>query len=112
MSPFLVLLFIIPGSIMLFLGKYIGKTQYVEVLKQYNDKKTYDRPALAAYVKKLMMVTGAITVTFSLISIILSLFIKDVDFVYYYLVLYAIITIHYIIKLRFSCKKFEIKETL
>lgn len=110
MSPFLVLLFVIPGAIMLLLGKYIGKTAYVEILKQYDDKKTYDRPGLAAYVKRLMVVTGGLTIGFSLISLVLSFLVEGVDFVYYYLVVYALITVHYIIKLRFSCKKFEIKE--
>jgi len=110
MSPFLVLLFIIPGSIMLLLGMYIGKTQYVEVLKQYDQKKSYKRPELAVYIKRLMMGTGGLTVILSLISLLLSFIVDGIDFVYIYLVVYAVITAHYIIKLRFACKKFEIKE--
>lgn len=110
MSPFLLLLFVIPGVIIFFLGRYIGNTGYVEVLKQYNEKKQYDKEGLTTYVYKLMTLTGGLTVITSIVAVILALLIKSVDFITIHILIYVIITLQYIIRLRFSCRKFEIKE--
>ena len=110
MNRFLVLLFIIPGIVIFLLGKYIGKTGYVEVLKSYNNKLNYDKEGLTDYVTKLMTLTSFLTIGLSLLSLILNYLIKSIDFVFVYLIVYTVLTVHYMIKLRFSCKKFEIKE--
>lgn len=110
MSPFLILIFIVPSLIIFFLGRYIGKTQYVEVIKNYDEKKNYDKEALSKYVEQLMFLTSVISITACLISFILAWIITAIDFVMIYLIIYAVVTIQYMIRLRFACKKFEIKE--
>lgn len=95
---------------MILLGRYIGKTKYVEILKHYDEKKKYDKEALALYIKRLMVFTGGATVFLSLLSFILSWVVSDIDLAYLFLILYALLTIRYIIVLRFACKKFEKKE--
>jgi phosphotransferase system glucose/maltose/N-acetylglucosamine-specific IIC component len=92
---------------MVLLGRYIGKTNYVEILKHYDDKKEYNKEALASYIKRLMVFTGSATVLLSLLSFSLSWIVSDVDVAYLFLILYALLTIRYIIVLRFACKKFE-----
>lgn len=111
MSSLIVFAFMIPGIILFFLGRYIGHTGYVEILKQYNEKKVYDKEALTHYVKQLMMITGILTFVSSLGSGIVSIITKNEWVGIYFLAFYVIITFHYVIRLRFSCKKFEIKET-
>jgi len=110
MSPFLILIFLVPSIIIFFLGRYIGKTQYVEVLKNYDDKKNYDKEALTKYVEKLMFITSVSTVVSCVVCFILAWIVTSVDFVTVFLVIYALITLQYVIRLRFSCKKYEIKE--
>jgi len=109
MSPFIILIFIVPGAIMFFLGLYIGKTGYVEVLKGYNEKLNYDRVGLTQYAKKLMSLTGLVTVVLCILFFILSIVIDPI-LVSVFLILYAVITMQYVIRLKFSCRKFEIKE--
>lgn len=108
MSPFLVLIFIVPGLIILFLGRYIGKTGYIEVLKSYNEKKKYNREGLTIYIKKLMMSTGLVTIVSSIITFIAALISKNEMIIGVFLLVYSGITIQYIIRLRRSCKKFEV----
>lgn len=106
MSTFIILLFIIPGVLIFFLGKYIVKTGYVEVLKEYNDKYKYDRDGLKNYAGKLMVFTGLSTIILSVTSFVLAIIIKSVDVKSYFLIVYVLLMIRYIIKLKFSCKKF------
>lgn len=108
MSPFLILIFMIPGLIIFFLGRYIGKTGYIEILKSYNEKKNYDKDGLKNYVKRLMMGTGVTTVITALIAFVIAIVSTDEMVIGVYLLMYSAITIHYIIKLRRSCKKFEV----
>jgi len=110
MSPFLILMFLAPSAIIFFLGRYIGKTQYVEVIKNYDEKKNYDKEALSKHVEQLMFLTSVVSATACIMSFILAWLIKSIDFVMIYLVIYAIVTIQYMIRLRFACRKFEIKE--
>lgn len=110
MSPFLILMFLVPSGIIFFLGRYIGKTHYVEVIKNYDEKKKYDKEALSKHVEQLMFLTSVVSATACVMSFILAWFIKSIDFVMIYLVIYAIVTIQYMIRLRFACRKFEIKE--
>jgi Flp pilus assembly protein TadB len=109
MKPYIALLFIIPAVIQYILGRYIRNTGYVEILKQYDDKKQYNREGLRAYVAKLMMMTGLLTIGLAIVSFVLALFF-DVIIILGFLVIYAVMNINYVIRLRFSCKKFEIKE--
>lgn len=108
MSPLLLLIFIVPSTIIFVLGRYIGNTGYIEVLKSYDDKKLYDKEKLSEYVRKLMYFTSISTVISCLISVGLAYLINKDVMISVFLVVYALITIHYIIKLRLSCRKFEI----
>ncbi|MCH4887760.1 hypothetical protein EZV73_09255 [Acidaminobacter sp. JC074] len=108
MSPFIILLGLIPSVIIFFLGRYIGMTQYVDVLKSYDEKKTYDKAAFALYVKKLMYFTAIATGVMCIVMLILALLIKTVDFVSIALVLYIILNLNYVIRLRMSGRKFEV----
>jgi len=108
MSPLLLLIFIVPSLIIFILGRYIGNTGYVEVLKSYDDKKIYDKEKLSEYVRKLMYFTSISTVVSCLISVGLAYLVDKDIMITVFLVIYALITVHYIIKLRMSCGKFEI----
>lgn len=110
MSPFIILLGLIPSGIIFFLGRYIGMTQYVDVLKNYDEKKQYDKPRYAAYVKKLMYFTSISTASMCVVTFVLSLIFKHVDVMSIALILYIVLTLNYVIRLRMSDKKFQIKE--
>lgn len=109
MSPFLLLIFIVPGAIIFFLGKYIGKTGYIEILKSYNDKATYNKDGLANYVKRLMMITGVLTILLSIIGFVIAMLTDNELIIGVVLLIYSVVTINYMIRLRTSCKKFEVK---
>lgn len=110
MSPFIILLGLIPSVIIFFLGRYIGMTQYVEVLKNYDDKKKYDKAAYAAYVKNLMYFTSISTACMCLITFTLSMIMTTVDIMSIALILYILLNLNYIIRLKMSDKKFQLKE--
>jgi len=109
MSPFIILLGLIPSVIIFFLGRYIGMTQYVDVLKSYDEKKTYDKVAFTLYVKKLMYFTSIATAAMCVVMLILALMIKTVDFISIALILYIVLNLNYVIRLRLSGRKFEVK---
>lgn len=110
MSPFIILLGLIPAGIIFFLGRYIGMTGYVEVLKNYDEKKTYDKKAFTLYVKNLMLFTALATACMVIVMFVLALLIKSIDFVSIAIVLYILLNLNYIIRLKLSHRKFEIKE--
>lgn len=108
MSPFYILLGFIPSAILFFLGRYIGNTGYVDVLKNYDEKKSYDKDAYAAYIKKLMVGSGlAIAVTCTIAFVVAWL--VDFDVFSVALILFIIINLQYVIRLKLSHRKFEIK---
>jgi putative flippase GtrA len=110
MSPFLILIFLVPSAIIFFLGRYIGNTQYVEVLKSYDDRKLYDKKGLSEYVRKLMYFTSIGTASFCIVFLLVALILKSSNAISFFLIVYALITVNYMIRLRLSCKKFEIGE--
>ena len=112
MRTFIILLFIIPGALIFLLGRYIKRTGYVEVLKSYNEKFEYNRDGLKDYAGKLMMFTGISTVVISVVGFILALVFTNIDIRSYFLIVYVLITIRYVIKLRFSCNKFLISKEI
>lgn len=109
MSTWIIFAFGIPGVIVLLLGRYINKTGYVEVLKQYDDKKTYNKDGLKNFLYKLMSATGLLTLVGSLIFGILQIITKNDTIGLYFLGYYIIVTLHYVLQLRFCCKRYEIK---
>jgi uncharacterized membrane protein len=110
MSPFLILIFLVPSAIIFFLGRYIGNTQYVEVLKSYDDKKLYDKKGLSEYVRKLMYFTSIGTAVFCIVLLIAALVLKNSNAISIFLIVYGLLTVNYMIRLRLSCKKFETGE--
>lgn len=112
MNTFLILLFIVPGVMIFLLGKYIRKTGYVEVLKSYDEKNTYDREGLTKYSSNLMMYTGAFTVAMSLLSFLIAVIFDFENIKSYFLILYVLLMINYILRLKFSCNKFLMKKEL
>lgn len=111
MKTFIILLFIIPGALIYLLGKYIKKTGYVEVLKSYNENLNYDKDGLTNYSSKLMIYTGLVTILLSILSFVFTLVLKNDNIKSYFLIVYVVVTIHYVIKLRLSCKKFILSKT-
>lgn len=110
MSTWIIFAFAVPGVIVSLLGRYINRTGYVEVLKQYDDKKNYNREGLKNFVYKLMFYTGVLTILGSLIFGILQIITKNDSVGLYFLGFYILITLHYVLQLRFCCKRYEIKE--
>lgn len=109
MDKIIILLFAIPGVLIFYLGKYIKKSKYIEILKSYDGRKTYDRDGLSKYACKLMQSTGIITASVSLLFFILSFIFVSTNIRSIFLVVYIFVMSQYIIRLRFSCKKYEIK---
>lgn len=110
MSPWIIFGFLIPGVIIFLLGRYIGNTGYVEILKQYDEKKQYNKEGLTNHVRKLMTWTGGITILISLGFGLMRVFTGDELFGSIFLIVYVILTLQYVVRLRLSCKKYEIKE--
>ncbi len=109
MSPYIILVFLIPSIIFLIVGWYIGKTGYVEVLKHYDEKKEYDKKGFSKFIRNVMMSIGCSTMVLIALALILNHVMKVTYFSQYFLVVYVIMIIIYLILLRISPKKYEIK---
>ncbi len=106
MNSFLILLFMVPGIIIFLLGRYLKRTGYVEVLKSYDNTYNYDEEGLTKYASTLMIYTGIITVAISILGFTFAMLFKELDINSFFLAAYVLVTAHYVIKLKFSCKKF------
>lgn len=104
------LAFMILGALIASMGRYIERSQMIELLSQHSNKKSYNRPALAQFAGKNIIYMGLLALIISTVSFII-LFVLPNIYLFYCLVVVIIVDFFFFsFRIALGVKRFEEKQ--